>query len=320
MSSPAAAPRPATPQQVLLISSDPKFLNGCEVALSLRWPKTVFLRAPASGAERYLKILPIPAHGVLIGVDHRQELKPELVRHITRLIEAGASVHELRELPRTSRDLIPRADIGTELIEHNLPWSEAVPVARAMARLWEGGSISDIEPSQEIISTLSDSRKKGEFIQQRVAELKMDSVQRTRREKIAAVFDELLMNVFYRANPAKTDDPVDPVTAEVRWTLGESAYTLVVSDPYGTFDHGKLTQLIVQFNAQDKAQITRTAGRGGGVGMYVVMRIAESIRVRVIPGALTEISVRINLNTTVAPVEEVGIKGFLIAFARDPKR
>ena len=51
----------------------------------------------------------------------------------------------------------------------------------------------------------------------------------------------------------------------------------------------------VQFLAQLQAQITHTRGHGGGVGLYVMLRHAMAVRARIIPGRLTEITVRIGL-------------------------
>jgi anti-sigma regulatory factor (Ser/Thr protein kinase) len=298
------------PRHALLISGDIKFLEATERSLRKSWSECLVHRIHPAGDPNVLR-LSLAEPGTLAVVDRRFPLKLELNRMISRLPASGGSVVAVSAVPRKLKDMQQAVfDDGFGLLSHNLDWeSPQIAQAIAAAHDFRGLTPMDGDLGQPIASdriVIKDSKHKSVVVEELADKLGDAGLLRTRRGKIASVVDELLMNALYHA----AKDEGGKSVADLEWTVDEKgAFRSTVVDEFGTYTREDAHRKLVSFLANEMVEITKTAGHGGGVGLYLVFKVSAGYRLYVDPGRKTEISIRID------PGAKVGNREVLVYFA-----
>jgi hypothetical protein len=294
------------PRQALLLSGDVKFMELTEKALHAVWPACVFSRVHPSGDLSALKF--IQAKDLLLILDLRHRFKPELSKLLLKCKGPGVYTLSVSALSQVQERHF--AETGGALLTHNLAWDSlrlgsAIAAAcgqEGFGRLQE----SKVEKADGISGRLpiKSATDKAILTEELGQALQRAGVQRTRRGKISTVADELLMNALYHGpmGGPRVKFAADPETPlpdgafiDVSWSLTREIFSLCVRDPFGTLKPELVYQRLKKATQSETVEITRTGGRGGGVGLFTVLRNSSAFHVYVIAGQLTEVSVSVDL-------------------------
>jgi anti-sigma regulatory factor (Ser/Thr protein kinase) len=278
-----------------LVGGDPRFLEALERELRRAWPATPAQRVHPGGDLSLLK-LALGAPGSLVVIDRRLPLKFELTRMLGKVAAAGGSVVAVAALPRKVTDLQEVAlDDGFAHLSHNLAW-ESPLIGQAVVRARDTGGFGGLAAKADAVvaegkDAVTDSVHKSRFVEALAARLGEAGVQRTRRSKIASVVDELLMNALYHA-PKGHDRAAHALAS---WRLDDAGiFRATVADAFGSYAREEAHRKLVNFLANEMVEVTQTAGRGGGVGLFLVFKVSREYFLYVDPGRKTEITIEID--------------------------
>jgi hypothetical protein len=208
---------------------------------------------------------------------------------------------------------------GLATLASNHPW-DAHETARLLQGAVQGKGFDPETPDTEarltIPAVIRTSAEKSAFMNRLETELAAGGVQLTKRGRLKAVVDELLMNAIYDAPnqaPAsalfgKIKDRRREVTLDhgkkvaVSCRLRGREFFCSVRDPYGSLDARILTDRIETFLRESQVEVTQLGGEGGGVGLFMVLRNVTAFTAYVVPTQFTEISVRIDLRPGIRSV------------------
>lgn len=297
------------PRHALLISSDIKFLEVTERSLRSSWPECLVHRIHPAGNPDVLR-LSLAERGTLAVIDRRFPLKLALNRMIGKLPASGGNVVAVSAVPRKPKDMQQVVfDDGFALLSHNLSW-ESPRIAHAIVAAHDSSSLASMDSMNPIVSrdgpggkpvasdrlVVKDSRQKSVVVEKLADQLGEAGLQRTRRGKIASVVDELLMNALYHAKDENRES-----FALLDWQVDEKGeFRSTVTDEFGTYTREDAHRKLVSFLANEMVEITKTAGHGGGVGLYLVFKVSAEYRLYVNPGRKTEISIRVEPGAKIA--------------------
>jgi hypothetical protein len=117
------------------------------------------------------------------------------------------------------------------------------------------------------------------------------------------VASELLTNAFYNAPQDTKGSALQPnrreVTeitppSEVLFSFGDDGthFWLSVTDPFGTFNRGKLLEHLTRCSGQDMLQVRQGVG-GAGIGIYMIYRLASQLLFQFSPGIQTTVLIKL---------------------------
>ena len=262
------------------------------------WPACKIHRVHPEGDLTVLRVL-VAESRTLTVLDRRFPLKLALGRIIGKLPRSGGSVVAVSAVPRKAKDMQQVVfDDGFGLLSHNLSW-DSQRIGHAIATAYDSDGLAgmdrlDKNPVASGDTIVNDSKHKSVVVEELAGKLGETGMQRTRRGKIAGVVDELLMNALYHASKGHEDEKSGKSLAKLQWQLEEKrGFRATVTDEFGTYSREEAHRKLVSFLANEMVEITRTQGRGGGVGLYLVFKVSDDYHLYVNPGKKTEISVRV---------------------------
>jgi hypothetical protein len=290
----------------LVLTADSGFAAATEKALHAAWPGCRILVSHPAGDRTAIKALPRKS---VILLDRRSEPGSESVKLLRKRMDEGDRLFEIRPVPTAANDPSRRPALGTDVVLHNLDWASE-RVAAAVAAAFEGRILDEAKP----LVTLEYPKQKAETILAMAVALQQGGLLRTQREKISAVADELLMNALYSA-PSKAKPHEMPRPIQMGWRIENKSCVLQVSDAWGTLARGTIEDRLIKFAGLETFEITRTRGRGGGVGLFLLLRHASSLRIRVVEDEVTDIRVRFD-PTLSAGAQAGGRREILACFSK----
>ena len=294
---PSAHPKPG-PKTVRLItvSDDAAFAARIEHAFADIANETY--RVHPGGDRTMLRARAGP--GTFLLIDRRHVTRKELWAELARIAASGSTGLVVDTIEAWD-PLAPHSTDWAEL-RHDLPWDSSA-LLEAIRRTHDGSGWSGevtVGASREVGSAAEKAHVLAE-LRRRLEDLAVTSI---RRGHAIAVLEELLMNALYDAYAATADQRRDPAYSlapdrrvRAQWTISADVVRFCVSDWAGTLDPAILRDILrgAKGAGGPTVDVTRTAGRGGGVGLYLVLRNSRRFAAFVEPGRLTEVSVDVGL-------------------------
>jgi hypothetical protein len=299
-------------RHAVLLSEDVAFHDWLEPVVRSVAPKGMVSRAhPEGGVTPFRRLLDVGREDAVIFVDPTTvEPAGALTRSVVKWVEEGGRAILVGEIPEGLKGLQGFAALSLDSFAHNLG-SKLGELGNSLAAVLEGRSFGHAEPTIDAICSgdalITGSRQKSEFIAGMLDALSDGGLQRTRRGRVAAVADELVMNAVYDApnwsRRSKLFQKVDRRAdvqldagnrVHVSWCLVKDEFQMTVSDPYGSLGPDTLYKRLAIFHGRKMVEVSRAATGGGGIGLYLVLRAVSGYRAFIVPDQLTEVTVAID--------------------------